>query len=201
MESIGFKEWSLVCDALGRGEQSVILRKGGVAEGRDRFSFRHREFFLFPTFFHEQIGKVRSGVGETAVSREEALILTFSHGEKGSLAVAREVGEIAITLFAKVEQAIRIASLKTAAALRPLHVLSDEVVTERFNYKGAGLNVAFVRVFRLDSPWILANEKRYVGCRSWVNLPATCDMEMHPVIDDLLHEKRHAEFARILGSS
>lgn len=23
MESIGFKEWSLVCDALGRGEQSI----------------------------------------------------------------------------------------------------------------------------------------------------------------------------------
>ena len=59
MESAGFKEWSLVCDALGRGRQSVILRKGGIAEGRGGFSFRHREFFLFPTFFHEQIAKVR----------------------------------------------------------------------------------------------------------------------------------------------
>src|SRR5438477_1344443 len=48
MESVGFKEWSLVCDALGRGEQSVILRKGGIAEGREGFSFRYREFFLFP---------------------------------------------------------------------------------------------------------------------------------------------------------
>ena len=59
MESIGFKEWSLVCNALGHGTQSVILRKGGIAEGREGFSFRHREFFLFPTFFHEQIAKVR----------------------------------------------------------------------------------------------------------------------------------------------
>src|SRR5438046_2307968 len=59
MESAGFKEWSLVCDALGRGRQSVILRKGGIAEGRGGFSFRHRGFFLFPTFFHEQIAKVR----------------------------------------------------------------------------------------------------------------------------------------------
>ena len=31
MESVGFKEWSLVCDALGGGTQSVILRKGGIA--------------------------------------------------------------------------------------------------------------------------------------------------------------------------
>ena len=59
MKSIGFKEWSLVCEALGRGMQSVILRKGGIAEGREGFSFRHREFFLFPTFFHEQVAKVR----------------------------------------------------------------------------------------------------------------------------------------------
>jgi len=37
MESVGFKEWSLVCDAFGRGEQSIILRKGGIAEGREGF--------------------------------------------------------------------------------------------------------------------------------------------------------------------
>jgi hypothetical protein len=59
MESVGFKEWSLVCDALGRGTQSVILRKGGIAEGRRGFSFRYREFFLFPTLIHEQVEKVR----------------------------------------------------------------------------------------------------------------------------------------------
>ncbi len=64
MESVGFKEWALVCEALGRGEQTVILRKGGIAEGREGFSFKHREFFLFPTFFHEQVGKVRGGPAE-----------------------------------------------------------------------------------------------------------------------------------------
>ena len=66
MESIGFKEWSLACNALGHGAQSVILRKGGIAEGREDFSFRHREFFLFPTFFHEQIGKVRIAAADIA---------------------------------------------------------------------------------------------------------------------------------------
>jgi hypothetical protein len=55
MQSVGFKEWALVCEALGTGRQSIILRKGGIAEGRDGFSFQHREFFLFPTFFHEQL--------------------------------------------------------------------------------------------------------------------------------------------------
>ena len=51
--NIGFKEWTLVCDALGRGEQSIILRKGGIAEGRAGFRFQHPEFLLLPTLFHE----------------------------------------------------------------------------------------------------------------------------------------------------
>jgi len=46
MESIGFKGWSLVCDAMAQGTQSIILRKGGIAEGREGFSFWHREFFV-----------------------------------------------------------------------------------------------------------------------------------------------------------
>ena len=42
--SFGFKEWTLICDALGRGEQSIIMRKGGIAEGRAGFRFEHPEF-------------------------------------------------------------------------------------------------------------------------------------------------------------
>src|SRR2546423_10206537 len=106
MESVGFKEWSLVCDALGRGRQSVILRKGGIAEGREGFSFRHREFFLFPTFFHEQITKVRIG----------------------SDAFPAPADTITLRGYVKVEQALRIHSLAIAEALAPLHILSPEVV-------------------------------------------------------------------------
>src|SRR5688572_20328501 len=54
-----FKEWTLICDALGRGEQSLIIRKGGIAEGRGGFRFKHADFLLFPTLFHEQAAKLR----------------------------------------------------------------------------------------------------------------------------------------------
>ena len=50
----GFEEWSRVCAALGAGAQSVILRKGGIHEGRGGFWWKHDRFFLFPTHFHEQ---------------------------------------------------------------------------------------------------------------------------------------------------
>jgi len=180
MESIGFKEWSLVCDALGRGTQSVILRKGGIAEGREGFSFRHHEFFLFPTLFHEQVAKVR-------------------------IASAADVpapgNTIAIQWYAKVERARRIDSLAIAEALAPLHILSADVVRERFGYKGDGLNVAFVRVFETFPVWVLQNGKRFGGCRSWIDLPRPPEMKMQPVVDAPTHEKLRAEFDQIVSSS
>jgi hypothetical protein len=177
MESVGFKEWSLVCQALGRGEQSTILRKGGIAEGRDGFSFRHREFFLFPTFFHAQIGKVRNA--PTAELR-------------------RPNGEIAISHYVKVERAVRIDSLAIIEALASFHVFVPELVRERFGYKAEGLNVAFVRVFRLNAEWILPYEKRFGGCRSWVDLPEPPMLPTKPVLDDAAYARRRAQFDAIV---
>src|SRR4030095_12443052 len=178
MESVGFKEWSLVCDAFGRGEQSIILRKGGIAEGREGFSFRYREFFLFPTFFHEQVAKVRiasanlPGAGNTIATRWDA----------------------------EGERALGMGSLRIAEALAPLHSLTPEVVRERFGYKDEGLNIAFVRVFELSPAWILQNEKRFAGCRSWVDLPSPPEMKMRPVVDDEVHQRLRAPVDRLTGN-
>ena len=48
------KEWETVCDRLGRGVDVLLLRKGGILERREGFKLEHREFFLFPTRFHER---------------------------------------------------------------------------------------------------------------------------------------------------
>jgi len=178
MKSVGFKEWSLVCDALGRGEQSIILRKGGIAEGREGFSFRHREFFLFPTLFHEQAAKVRIA--------------------SANLPEARDT--ITIRWYARAEHALRIDSLRMAQALAPLHILMPEVVRERFGYKDEGIHVAFLRVFELSPSWTLTNEKRFAGCRSWVDLPAPPEMKMRPVVNGAAHEELRFEFDRFTGS-
>lgn len=168
MESVGFKEWALVCEALGRGEQSVLLRKGGIAEGRDGFGFRHEEFFLLPTFFHEQAVKVRTPDREIPEARP---------------------GEIEIRYFAKLEARKEIRDWPEAEALAPLHILAESVVRERFEYKGAGLHVALVRVFRVEPTWIFPDKPTYGGCRSWVNLPKRRpDTQFVPVLGDAEQE-------------
>jgi hypothetical protein len=179
MESVGFKEWALVCEALGRGEQSVLVRKGGIAEGRDGFGFRHSEFFLFPTFFHEQVEKVRGNDVEIPKARD---------------------GEIEIRYFAKSVAQREIASWPLAAALEPFHILHEAVVRERFDYKQSGLHVALVRVFRLAPRWSFPDAARYGGCRSWVPLPeCPAEIRFEPVLSDQEHgalaEKFHATTA------
>jgi hypothetical protein len=177
MQSVGFKEWALVCGALGRGDQTILLRKGGIAEGRAGFGFRHEEFFLFPTFFHEQVVKVRTPEAQIPAARE---------------------GEIEIRYFAKLEAQKKITNWPQVLALAPLHILEESVVRERFESKGAGLHVALVRLFRLEPVWTFPDKAAYGGCRSWVGLPeppATTRFE--PVLSD----EQHAERARRFSAS
>lgn len=162
MQSIGFKEWALVCQALGEGKQTVIIRKGGIAEGRDGFAFKYREFFLFPTFFHEQLNRVRLPAPELPEPTP---------------------GEIEIRYFARVEEARLLTRWEDVRGLAPLHILADSVVRERIEYKEtAGVHVAFVKVFRLEPVWRFPDCKAYGGCRSWVDLPEPPrDLQLRPI--------------------
>jgi hypothetical protein len=175
MESAGFKEWAIVCEALGRGRQSIILRKGGVAEGRGGFHFRHWEFFLFPTYFHEQPEKVRK------------IDIEFPE---------RSDDKIDINFFAKLELVKTITSWETAQALEPLHILKPEVVRERFEYdKAPGIEAGFVRVFRVIPSWTFPNQKSYGGCRSWVKLPELPkELRLEPSLSESEHARRRNEF-------
>jgi hypothetical protein len=171
MESVGFKEWALVCEALGCGEQSVILRKGGIAEGRAGFGFRHEEFFLFPTYFHEQIGQVRGAAHEIPPERAD---------------------EIEIRFLAKLEFAAFVDSWEKVIALEPFHILQREVVRERFEYdKGAGIHLGFVRAYRLSQPWIFPDAPRYGGCRSWVPVPTMPEnARLEAIVSDEENQRR-----------
>jgi hypothetical protein len=150
--SIAFKEWAIICDLLGAGGQSIILRKGGIHEGRDGFSFKHNEFHLFPTLFHEQIAKTTLPVSTPVPGQPP--------------------GRIEVRQFARLEWTATITDLDIALSLAPFHVWKEEVVRERFHYDDApGLHLAWLRVFRCEPHWSFPDEPKYGGCRSWVTIP------------------------------
>lgn len=175
MERVGFKEWALVCAALGAGTQSVLVRKGGLAEGRDGFQFRHREFFLFPTFFHEQAAKTR--LVDVVVPEPWP-------------------NEIEIRFWARIEETCAVTDWETVRSLAPLHILQESVVRERFEYDDVpGVQVAFVRVYRLSEPWRFPDAARYGGCRSWVELPVPrVNLQLWPILTEAEDEERRTHF-------
>lgn len=155
--SIGFKEWRVVCDALASGRQAILLRKGGIHEGRQGFSFAHESFFLFPTRFHALADQVREG--------EVNVMPEWQPGDM-----------IRITHHAEAVRAITLTDWEKVAALEPLHIYSEKTVRDRFDWEGKGMasgsiHVALVRIRKLAAPWEFPYEAKYGGCRSWVNLP------------------------------
>jgi hypothetical protein len=57
------KEWSNVVAALGRGEQVILIRKGGIAD--PTFGIEADRFFLYPTYFHQGESEARPSVSIT----------------------------------------------------------------------------------------------------------------------------------------
>jgi hypothetical protein len=45
------KEWSNVIDALAAGSQTILIRKGGIADAT--FGVEADRFYLYPTYFHQ----------------------------------------------------------------------------------------------------------------------------------------------------
>jgi hypothetical protein len=167
---VAFKEWALVCASMLRGETSLIFRKGGIAEGRDGFRFRHERFFVFPTFFHEQVDRLR--IDAPMVEPEKDLV--------------------SLSAYAQVEFTCWIEDLSQLLPLSDLHILKPEVLEQRFAYDDPkGLHLAMIRAFRVTPVWSQPFQKSFGGCRSWVDLPEPPgELRFMPVIDDVEHAKR-----------
>lgn len=175
-----FKEWAVICEALARGRQSLILRKGGIHEGRDGFRVEHTEFWLFPTNFHQSPDDLADG------SRD-----LWDAVRAKSLPEDR----LAIRYYAVVEQVIEITSESLLPQLAGLHGWSDRVIHDRFHYKRPGLFALAVRMYELPAELRLPNSPHFAGCRSWVDLPDELPTAgLWPVLSDAEHQARLARF-------
>lgn len=177
----------MVCEALGAGAQSLILRKGGIHEGRGGFWWRHDRFFLFPTHFHEQGEQFPWSPPE----------------ESGVTGLTAETDAATHTLefLAVVDFKHQILSWEAVAALEPFHFWTQETVRARFDYsEEAGISLAFLRVYRLAESWIFPDQRNFGGCRSWLDLPNPPEnLSVTPVLDEASHQERRRAVRELLG--
>jgi hypothetical protein len=174
------KEWDVVCEALGSGRQVIVIRKGGIAEGKDGLRFEHGEFVLLPTFFHQQAERV---VPEAAFSARQS----GAEGDEEPV----EIRHAATLVWHKA-----VTDRAALARLQTFHILSAEEVETRFNQKpGPGVQVALLRVYRLDPPQRVPWQKSFAGCRSWAEMDA--DLESCSRVS-VLSDERFADLEREL---
>ncbi len=180
-----FKEWAVIVDALMRGEQIIILRKGGLIEGPGGFAVEHPEFLLFPTLFHQQ----RESVLPQAQTRYDEIVHLMP-----------EPDVVRLECFARVAAWHRLESLAEACALRGLHVWRDEVIEERFDWgHSKQIHVMAVRIFRLAAPVELPMRESYAGCKSWIELAENIStVDAHAVLDDAAFAAQLLRFHKAL---
>lgn len=167
---IAFKEWAVVVDALGRGEQIIILRKGGISEGRGGFQIEHNRFFLFPTLFHQQREAVQPGAQQRYDVIAPKLFPT----------------SVQLEFFVEVVDWKFLDSHESALRLRGQHIWREEVIRERFDWgKSKSIYAMAVRVFQLPLPVELPMRADYGGCKSWVDFDTSISTDgAQPVLTD-----------------
>ena len=182
-----FKEWASIVEVLGQGEQILILRKGGIHEkalpaGRQgkKFDVAFQEFFLFPTFEHQNPKDLKP--------EAEKVLQKVLAGKPSS-----EV--IPLQFYAVVDESFWISDEAALKRLDPFHVWSWDCVKARFDWGSEkGLFGIMVRIFSLPEPLLLENQKRYGGCRSWVELEKPLETSsLKPVLSDSIFQAKKQE--------
>jgi hypothetical protein len=178
------KEWAVVVQALASGRQTLLFRKGGLIEDRGEFSVKHTEFFIYPTYLHEQAERI---VPDAAKDLET------------DLQSRPPEDRVILSLYGVVQESIVVNDPRKLEALRPYHILSLEEVENRFYYRDRpGLHVLLLRVYRVPDPFELPVTPAYAGCRSWVDL----DLELSTAgCQPVLSDKSFNEQIQVLRSN
>lgn len=176
---VALKEWNVVCDALRRGEQIALARKGGIDDAPGVFELRSDTFALFPTNFHADIAGVeapRAGEMKAGESVACALVCRATRTWR----VRPEAAEACFERMA-------------AASGWPV-----DLFAKRANWKPTcGVTVVEVRAYACE-PLILAPDvDRFGGCKSWVDIdPWAFGKSARAVLSDEAFAAKSAALAK-----
>ena len=173
-----FKEWAGVCDALMSGRQSLILRKGGVAETSGEFRPDHPAFWLYPTVVHQAEQGLRT---PTPPSPYDPRF-------------------VPIEALAVVEWTGRVDRLDQLAALSEWHDWTEPTIQGRFHYRKPGLWALVVRVYRRGEAIPIAVTTEQLGCKTWVPLESAISTEgVRAVVEEAELTRRLSLIRQALG--
>ena len=168
---MALKEWAITCEAIGRGEQILLLRKGGIHEDGKDFRVIHREFLLYPTYEHQKADLLRP---EHQPSLEALL------------EQARDNMQITFTHFARAEEVLEVEDQGKVDDLAPHYIWTAGYAQSRLRWKPMlPLSVMLLRAYRLEEPVTVPWIREYSGCTSWVEVLKDVPLgRLEPVLSD-----------------
>src|SRR5579884_4061370 len=157
--TMALKEWAVVVWALGRGDQILLLRKGGIAEETGEFQVASKEFFLWPTYEHQQ----------SAMLQPSAAAAFHRLKPAGS-----SRAPLSLQYYAVITDTLPAPELLRMQEMKDAFVWNERFLEKRYAYKPERpLWVLLVRAYALPAPVPIADQDRYAGCRSWVELDSS----------------------------
>lgn len=176
------KEWATVVAALENGEQTVIMRKGGILETASGFKIEAKKFLLFPTFEHQ----------------EEKNLKPEFHNYLDVVNNNRPQNEHnKITSYAEVVDEADIESQEKIKSLSDFHIWSDSYINERVNWMSEKpIKAVFLKVYKIQEKDIPIKSE-YHGCKSWININEDIQTGK-PVLSDEEINSRLQKFKEIV---
>ena len=181
---IALKEWAVTVSALDRGEQILLLRKGGIREEGKDFRVLYPEFLLYPTFEHQK----------------EDLLKPRHHEDLQQVLSEAMNGEtITFSHWAQVGEVVELREQENLDNLSPHHIWTQDYAQKRLHWKPRHpLSVMLLRVYRLEEPMTLPYLERYGGCKSWVELSQ--DVPLGQLTPALTQEEFGTKVADVKGA-
>ena len=165
------KEWAVTVRALDKGEQIILLRKGGIREEGKHFKVIYPEFLLYPTFEHQH---------------QDLLKAAYHADLNWTEANVPSAESIAFSQWATVEEVIELTDQEKVDALFDQHIWTNDYAEKRLHWKPRfPLSVMLLRVYRMGEPRTVPYLDRYGGCKSWVDLEVAVPLgDLTPVLTD-----------------
>ena len=188
------KEWHAACEAMRCGRQTVLLRKGGIADAqKGAFEIRSTAFALFPTNFH---------VDAEVLAREEFEALASLRAPDMKLGERVRLSLIARVTGAWIVDGDR--GLEALRALKGYHCWSEALQETRLAYKPkTALTILELRAYECaagDEMTLEADLERYGGCKSWIDIDPWTPAALRPCVSDEDFAQRGARLRADLES-
>ena len=177
------KEWATVVKALENGDQTVILRKGGILETSSGFNLESKKFLLFPTFEHQELSHIKPQFQDYLKNVKENI---------------PKEGYNKLSSYAEVIEDVEVSSVDKINELTPFHIWSDSYIVERINWMPEKpMRAVLLRVYKIPE-FDIPLKPEYEGCKSWIDINADTETGTSVLSDSEL-DSRVKKFREIVN--